>query len=326
MFRGSRFSLSKVWLVSALLVGGCDSSTPTETTSNPMVQESPGTGGASGASADGGKRSPSVAGKGGTASPPKASSDDAGPGEDNPNDDKRNSSAGSGGGGAARPTAPEDASWAYQSAECERCVRKQKQHCFKDEKTTWVDYCLSMPNKAAAGPKAGTDRSQLCKELLSCVRKTKCDHQVQDAASGFFTSVFTDCYCGPNVDPFDCFTGTADKAVGACKKEIEAAAESTELSEIETRIADPEFASGVVDFIYETCDAFCPYECGACKPGAMICHQEYTCVPVASDGSIVFAKPRGCAGSGGQVGAGGAAGNSSGSAGASGSGGAQSGT
>lgn len=195
--------------------------------------------------------------------------------------------AGAGGKGGRAATG---AVSAYGTSACENCVRnpmRANSPCMKAKDQTLVDYCLSMPDKAKTGPRAGADRSELCADLLICVQRTSCDQRIVDTGTGAFIIAFSDCYCGAGALPDDCFIGTSEMATGSCKREVEAAAETTDISEISARMFDPEYASGVVLFILEACEAlYCPLECGACKPGVSVCGLESHCSPAPSDGAI----------------------------------------
>ena len=87
-------------------------------------------------------------------------------------------------------------------------------------------------------------RADLCKQLLDCEHKTQCA-----------ANQITDCLCGAGVDPVVCFpTQSLDQADGACKDLIAAAAETTVLTEIATRISDASYAVGAAHAIIESCD------------------------------------------------------------------------
>lgn len=212
---------------------------------------------------------------------------------------------------------------ASENPACDACVRTPtRAGCFYQgadgKATALIDYCATMPDAATDGPKTGVARSKLCLALLSCVRRTKCNQYLEDPATGRFSLVYTNCYCGLDAqgrgkDPFDCFTGTADMVSGACKSEVEAASETTLPADIQSRLFDPQYAAGVVNNLYEGCqDLHCPLECGSCKAGVMTCGVTYNCFPAPADGAPPLATVGSCGGTSGSSGAAGQSGASAG--------------
>jgi len=106
---------------------------------------------------------------------------------------------------------------------CDTCSEAQCQ--------TKLDACFGLTGSAEAGPRAGTARSTLCDELLTCVRSTSCDLATRTTL-GQVGAYVENCYCGTAGD--DCFVG---KANGSCKAQIEAALESADPSTLLGRIS-----------------------------------------------------------------------------------------
>jgi hypothetical protein len=107
-------------------------------------------------------------------------------------------------------------------------------------------------NTAADSPMPNVAKADVCQQLLACEHSTKCAlNQVSD------------CLCGPGVDPVVCFPSwTLSQAGGACKDLIAAAAETSDMSEIATRISDVSYASGAAHAVIEGCDyQFCFDQC-----------------------------------------------------------------
>jgi hypothetical protein len=103
----------------------------------------------------------------------------------------------------------------------------------------------------ATGSVNGVPKSQLCQDVVSCVRRTKCTTQ----ATGAY--VAADCLCGPGADFDMCLASTLPNVTGACKNEISAAAESANLADIGGRFTDDLYAVGLA-FQLLSCDsAFC---------------------------------------------------------------------
>jgi hypothetical protein len=116
------------------------------------------------------------------------------------------------------------------------------------------DACLTASGNAARGPKASAPKSELCTEVLACFWKTGCAN----------TGQWSDCLCGKNVD---CFNTTAP-AAGACKDELFAASESTDLNVVNNRFYDTSYAVGLALQVVD-CDAIsCGFECKLCTPAA----------------------------------------------------------
>jgi hypothetical protein len=95
-----------------------------------------------------------------------------------------------------------------------------------------------------------TPKAQLFVQALDCFHAQHCARTAD-----------TDCYCGTGVDPNACFSGSVSPT-GPCKTEVEAAAESSVLGDINNRYFDPSYALGAATSVIETCDQFdCVEEC-----------------------------------------------------------------
>ncbi|HVX94290.1 MAG TPA: hypothetical protein VHK47_05200, partial [Polyangia bacterium] len=71
---------------------------------------------------------------------------------------------------------------------------------------------------AVSPPAAGSPKAKLCRDLIDCVHETKCDKDDQ-----------VQCYCGAGVSSAQCLN-PQNKPSGACQKQVEAAAESIEVT------------------------------------------------------------------------------------------------
>jgi hypothetical protein len=78
----------------------------------------------------------------------------------------------------------------------------------------------------------------LARPLEQCVRQNRCA-----SASGGYALI--DCYCGTTAFE-DCYDGTIP-GNGVCKAELEAAVETTVVSEVIARVTDPRYAAGLLD-------------------------------------------------------------------------------
>jgi cysteine-rich repeat protein len=117
--------------------------------------------------------------------------------------------------------------------------------------TNLLNGCSLVPGDAEQGAAAGTSRTVLCERLVACVRQSRC-------YSGMQPSTVMDCFCG-SADGGECITGAAD---GACKDEVEWAAETDDPIVVAERAGNSAFAIGGAHFVISTCDrAFCLNEC-----------------------------------------------------------------
>jgi cysteine-rich repeat protein len=125
-----------------------------------------------------------------------------------------------------------------------------------------LDQCKnSMIPAAANGPAAGQLRSTLCLKLVKCMRTSGC---AEAAGAPLRQGLLESCYCG--IGTTDCDTGGPDNMgnpVGACRKEVENAAESKSPSEVSVRFTTPELASGFADFLVRA-EAYSGYCAEAC--------------------------------------------------------------
>jgi hypothetical protein len=100
----------------------------------------------------------------------------------------------------------------------------------------------------------GVAKSDLCKQVLSCVRTTKCA-----SASGTFSP--SDCICGTGADVSVCAGQTLDQVTGACKAIIAQGAESTLLTDVSVRLGDPAYATGLAIRLVQCDQRFCATDC-----------------------------------------------------------------
>jgi hypothetical protein len=141
-----------------------------------------------------------------------------------------------------------DAAGGLDEAVCDSC---EAASCRDVDGLDLYSACFADSSLAAAGAGAGMPRSALCRAVLHCARVTGC--AANDPQP---------CFCGEGVSDILCLAGQAH---GACKGEIETAAESTSAAVIADRLADPAFASGAAFNLLRYCEA--PV-CGArCQGG-----------------------------------------------------------
>jgi cysteine-rich repeat protein len=112
--------------------------------------------------------------------------------------------------------------------------------------------CYELAGTAAAGPALGLNKSDLCADVIACVRRTGCA-TVAYAGSGGIES----CYCGAGVDISVCLSGTP---AGPCKDDIEAGAESATPVDVGARFLDVSYATGAALKLVARCDQ------KACQP------------------------------------------------------------
>jgi hypothetical protein len=100
-----------------------------------------------------------------------------------------------------------------------------------------VDGCSTITGSATQGPAAGTPRSQLCNEALSCELTTNCG--VNNPA---------DCYCG-TASGVACFN--VGSANGACRPQVEAGLETSDPGTVVLNFTNQNYASGRAFFLVQ---------------------------------------------------------------------------
>jgi hypothetical protein len=140
------------------------------------------------------------------------------------------------------------------------CAACEKQKIASDSACFNVrDACLKATGTAAKGPKASAPKATLCAELLKCVWRTDCAYTADTNSNDD-----AQCLCGKGKGQ-DCLLMTDVPIAGACKNEIFAATESTEVGDLLNHFADVSYAVGLA-FQVVDCDAiFCAVECGFSK-------------------------------------------------------------
>jgi len=109
--------------------------------------------------------------------------------------------------------------------QCTACEQMQSGGC-----KVPLRNCSTATGTAAAGPGQGMNKSDLCMAVVTCARQTGCAQPDGDIAK---------CYCGTAMqENGDCFTKGLGN--GACRAQIEAAAETTTASQIADRLANPD--------------------------------------------------------------------------------------
>ena len=272
-------------LVLCLGLAACDSSTHSDSESpDTDVKNNPSTssGGKGGSKASnggkGGDKSPAGGTSGGDKGGDKGGS--AGKGDDQKDDGKDkggsggseekggsggaggaggSNSAGKGGAGGSGGEKAPASNVPYDMAKCDACegtMRPDAPAQCSDLKVL----CYMQDGSATAGPKAGTHKSNLCKAVVDCFRKSGCSANKDGALN------ISDCYCGRDKN---CFQDTTLTPMGMCKADIEAAVESTDRVEVANRFQNMDYASGNADLLIEGCDSlYCAKQCGFCSSDA----------------------------------------------------------
>ena len=102
---------------------------------------------------------------------------------------------------------------------------------------------------AAAGPAAGSDRSNLCVDTFQCILTTGCVEN----------NTATACYCG-TAEGLHCLVGQAD---GACKAAEEAGLETTDPSVVPLVYGSAELGAGRANLLAQCLSNFgCLEVCG----------------------------------------------------------------
>jgi hypothetical protein len=157
--------------------------------------------------------------------------------------------SGAGGvGGAGGMAAPY-----MESAECKACQERWPV-C-----VTRRDDCVQAMGTAMAGPKAGAMKSQLCQDTLACLYTSNCADAMADKL---------ECLCGKGVMLDAC---VMSGAMGPCKTELAAAAETTMPLDISTRLSDPTYAAGLAVRTLQCAERYCSKSCGLCASSDAAC-------------------------------------------------------
>jgi hypothetical protein len=122
--------------------------------------------------------------------------------------------------------------------------------------------CFEAMGTAAAGPKAGAAKKQLCQDALACVNRTKCAELMNGMPD------YPTCLCGSGVTLDECVMNGAQ---GMCKAELAAAAETSMPLDISTRLGDPTYAAGLAIRSAQCAQRYCPKSCGLCATGDTAC-------------------------------------------------------
>ena len=132
------------------------------------------------------------------------------------------------------------------------CNNCEMQQCRNVDGNDWYAYCFLDTDTVNDGPGKGSTFAALCLEVLRCARRTGC------AATDPQT-----CYCGAGVSDTVCLAQPA----GPCTTEFEAAAESTHVDEVITRLSDPSYPVGAAFNLLRYCEE--PI-CGASCTGTVV--------------------------------------------------------
>jgi hypothetical protein len=107
---------------------------------------------------------------------------------------------------------------------------------------------------AITGTINGMPKSDICRQIVQCVRTTKC-------ASDSATDSPSDCLCGLDVDVGVCSTQQLSALTGECKDIIATGAETTAVLDISTRLGDPTYAVGLAMRLIQCDQRFCATDC-----------------------------------------------------------------
>jgi hypothetical protein len=121
-------------------------------------------------------------------------------------------------------------------AVCDAC---EQQKCRNVDGNDWYAYCFLDDTTITDGPGAGKKWSQLCLETLQCARQTGCAAHDPQA-----------CYCGDGVSDTTCLASP----MGPCRDQFEAAAETTHVSDVVDRLADPSYPVGAAFNLLRYCE------------------------------------------------------------------------
>ena len=113
----------------------------------------------------------------------------------------------------------------------------------------FVNCDIAVGNAAAGSPAAGTPKSNLCNEVLDCVRDSGC------AANGFAP---IHCYCG-SASAADCQAGLGN---GVCKPQLERGLETTAFTSISSRFKNSAYGGGVAMARIDCDQGACSSQCG----------------------------------------------------------------
>ncbi len=146
---------------------------------------------------------------------------------------------------AGSPSAPETPDTGAGLAACEACSANS---CTHQVYGGLLDYCRTLSDVALDGTRAGEARSQLCMDLLSCTRRTRC--AVEDPV---------DCLCGATSQE-SCLE-EAPLATGPCAAEAIAATETTDDYDMVDRLLDYRYPSGAALNLAVCESTFCASVC-----------------------------------------------------------------
>jgi hypothetical protein len=132
--------------------------------------------------------------------------------------------------------------------------------------------CFEMPDVAKGGPAQGVKRSELCRDLVDCVRSEQCSQQVSDdrATPGSFGDGrpyrFLRCFCDRDVTEAGYVNHCKDPAqfvAGKCHRQFQEASERDDVAGvfngIPTSVANP---SNMALVLLQGCDRkLCAEEC-----------------------------------------------------------------
>jgi cysteine-rich repeat protein len=126
-----------------------------------------------------------------------------------------------------------------------------REYCSQPYGATEEEQALDV---ALEGGAATVARNLLCLDVIACVRETNC---VEGASP-----TLSNCYCG-----YDPENPTCASPSGACKDEIEYAAESDDVGTVGARFAEHPYAIARASFLIDYCDIpYCHDQCFAGAP------------------------------------------------------------
>lgn len=128
--------------------------------------------------------------------------------------------------------------------------------------------CFDMPGLAEGGPAQGIARSELCQEMVDCIRREKCEQIVPDDFGGYTAAInyaFTRCYCDVDVTDgsyLDKCKSPDTFVPGKCKRQIQEASERDDTGTAFNGLYSGAKPLGTANLLLQSCDKkLCTEEC-----------------------------------------------------------------
>ena len=113
--------------------------------------------------------------------------------------------------------------------------------------------CYALDGNATEGAAQGVAKAELCSELMACIRKSKCAY-VSPPGTPAHVDGLLGCYCGEDVTTNECLHLLTKAPNGPCKAEVEAAAETSSITLIQSRGLNSSYALGAAFSLIQFCD------------------------------------------------------------------------